>query len=240
MDPSASASASPSAGSAGSLDAALAGLAGATLALTFLVLCAGLYFAWRYHQEVLKVFASALAQGHSSVQGTDVAAMSGRPGATISGVSASKVVGPASVAVGQSAKYTVDPSVGDQVEWTAEGALSTSFKGQEFVCQFTKQGSQTVTAAAEGKTIAPLKVDVTSGAASKGIVLPFAIGNWGRFVVTTLGVGVIGTLMLAKVLDSAAGIGVLGTLLGVGVATAQPGAQQDTAVISAGDGEAKK
>ena len=56
--------------------------------------------------------------------------------------------------------------------------------------------------------------------ATAGLVLPFVMRNWSRFVVVVFGTGVVAALMFAGVITAQGGIGLLGPLLGVGAVTA--------------------
>lgn len=232
--------------SAAAGDAALSAWSAAlplsVLLATLLVIGAGLYFAWRYHQKLLDVIDAELKRpGSPRTTTANASAFSqggGAPGSELLGgeaLATPSIQYPESMVVGREGTFVVltTPEDADKnrVVWTASGgAVPDTGKGSRFACSVDKAGTVTVTATAQDESDTPVGEpwsrtytvqQAPAPAGGGGIVLPFVIGNWGRFVVTVFGLGLIVVLMLTGRVSEAAGIGVLGTLLGVGAASVE-------------------
>lgn len=208
----------------------------AILGVALLVICAALWFAYAYHRRVLETL-ERLGKGQpvTTDPGSALGASAGQAGVLArTADDPLAVTGPDAAVVGQAVTFEAvnagDPS---SLSWTVEGASPKPSlgSGASITLGFGAAGSAAVVATEPGADGAPPRfsqpwtVTVTApapaSAAAPGIVLPFVIKNWGRLVVTLLGIGVIAAMMTMGVIESDAGIAVLGTLLGVGAASAQ-------------------
>ncbi len=198
--------------------------AGVFVLAAIIVIGIGLLFSHRYHERLLQSIDAAIRLGKVDTIATSND--SSLDATRTRGAPQIGVTGPTTVEVGQTAVYeAVGASDPNAVSWSIEGGDATPSVGQgaSIGVAFSKTGSAVVTAAQEGSTSAPLSVDViasTKVGGREGIVLPFVIKNWARFVVVIFGVGAIAALMALGVVSAEGGIGVLGVLLGVGGATA--------------------
>lgn len=194
----------------------------AVLGAALLVVVAGLIFALIYHSRLLKTVDKAIDAGQrigtKSEPAHDGVGAQAAPGEI-------GVDGPAEVESGASATFTaVGYATATAVSWTVDGggAEPSEGDGREINVKFGSAGTAIVTASESGRQSKPLNVSVKDPPKKlpEGIVLPFAVANWGRLLVVCLGVGIVGALMVWDVISAAAGMGPLGALLGVGAASA--------------------
>lgn len=202
------------------------------LGVSVLVIGMALYFAYRYHRRLLETLErltrGGSADGHTGqvllIQNDDAMVQEFDPEQPL------EVTGPDTVDVGQTVTYEVRKAHDlTRISWTVvgAGAKPASGSGATITLKFASAGDAKVVATeadpggGETRSSVPRKVAVNEPApeSAQGIVLPFVIKNWGRLVVTLLGIGVIAAMMTMGVIQSEAGIAVLGTLLGVGAAS---------------------
>lgn len=187
------------------------------------VIAIGLYFAYGYHQRLLRSIDTAVQYGATGpISTSNEDSLAPRPRS----MSVVGATGPPSVEVGQNVTYeatgTTEPST---VTWSIEGGGPTPSGGQgaSISVTFSQAGTAVVTPTQEGLESVPLTVTVVARPAAssrEGVVLPFVIRNWARFVVVIFGVGAISALMALSVISAEGGIGLLGALLGIGGAAA--------------------
>lgn len=219
------------------------GIAALFLAAAFLALASGLLFSYLYHRKLLEAIPGIMraAAGTTSVTSTDSEAI-----ASTFAEGDFDIDRPPVVTKGKKAMFNARNSADRTVTWTAAGAgvapEAETGAGVTFGVTFAEAGPATVTAKVDGATASVgFEVQEAASASVGGIVLPFAVRNWGRLVVTILGVGVIAALMALNVVSGEGGIGILGALLGVGAAaaTADPAAEPSPASPAAGVGRAR-
>ena len=200
------------------------GMATLFLALALLAIALGLLFSYGYHTKLLAAIPKIMVvAGGTKVSTSDNETMATAMGGDL------QVEAPSKVAKNSKAAFKALNSQGRQVTWEAAGASPepVSGTGLTFDVTFKAAGPATVTAKADTASYAVAFEVVEEATPVGGIILPFAIRNWGRFVVTVLGVGVIAALMALGIVSAEGGIGILGALLGVGAAsaTADPAAE---------------
>jgi hypothetical protein len=204
------------------------------LALTLLVIVLALGFSLIYHHRLLRSVDRAVAKGVvKSVTNVDVGG-----GAEVSRDSGITIAGPAEVTAGEAVTYRVEGGTSD-LTWTIEGggAQPATGAGGEFTTTFQTPGTATIGVdftGVTGQKAVTVKAPPAAAPAASGIVLPFAIRNWGRLVVVLLGIGIVAALMTLDVISAEGGIGLLGALLGVGAASAN---QDPTAQAQGGAAE---
>gem|GEM_PF-3085954 len=205
------------------------------LAASVLVVIAGLWFAYLYHARLLQTIDLAV-EGGQLIRSENGPAIAQSPDGKV-GVSGPTEATPGATVTFKAIGY--DDS--SKVSWAVEGGKPEPSigTGSTLEVTFREAGTATVTATV-GKESAPHKVTV-SGPRKEltGIVLPFAIQNWGRLVVTTLGVGVVSALMAWDVISAEGGIGLLGALLGIGAAAGSKEAESKPKSETATEGAAK-
>ncbi len=174
--------------SAAAGDAALSAWSAAlplsVLLATLLVIGAGLYFAWRYHQELLDVIDAELKRpGSPRTTTANASAFSqggGAPGSELLGVEAlatPSIQYPESMVVGREGTFVVltTPEDADKnrVVWTASGgAVPDTGKGSRFACSVDKAGTVTVTATAQDESDTPVGEPVPAITKSSALATP--------------------------------------------------------------------
>lgn len=187
------------------------------------VIAIGLYWSYSYHRRLLGTIDAAIAKG--VVKKVDVENIDSL-GPRTRGSKQIGVSGPSQAVAGEAVTFTatgIQDAAG--VNWTVSGAGATpeSGTGASIVVTFAGSGKATVAPHLSEHVSSPLEVTVTEPpppGSAEGIVLPFVLRNWARFVVVIFGVGAIAGLMALSIISAEGGIGLLGALLGIGGAAA--------------------
>lgn len=186
----------------------------------------GLIFAYVYHNRIFNAIDKAISYGQpiGETSNSDVFKQNSLARAITS------ISGPNDVITGTQVAYLAPAS---DVEWSIEGDVDGEIatSTDALVVTFRKAGPATIIATKDGDSMFPFYLPISvrdSAPNDSGIRLPFVMQNWGRFVLVSFGVGLLGAMIVWDSITAEAGIGMIGTLLGVGAASASTGKSDES------------